>query len=77
MYVTKCIHRLTHSNPHIVRPFWLYTTVNFFKTFSPLPFCVCNIQKQNKKQKKNKNKKKKRKKKKKKKKITHLINEFN
>ena len=24
-----------------VRPFWIYTTVSFFKTFSPLLLCVC------------------------------------
>ena len=24
-----------------VMPFWIYTTVSFFKTFSPLPLCVC------------------------------------
>ena len=26
-----------------VRLFWIYTTVNFFKTFSPLPVCVLKI----------------------------------
>ena len=65
MYVTKCIHILNHPNPHIVRPFLLYITVGFFKTFSPFPLCVfvkiLIIFK----------------KKKKKKIITHLINEFN
>ena len=24
-----------------VRSFWIYTTVNFFKTFFPLSVCVC------------------------------------
>ena len=24
-----------------VRPFWIYTTVSFFKIFSHLPVCVC------------------------------------
>ena len=24
-----------------ISPFWIYTTVSFFKTFSPLSLCVC------------------------------------
>ena len=24
-------------------PFWIYTTLSFFKNFSPLPMCVLNI----------------------------------
>ena len=27
----------------VFRPFWIYTTANFFKTFSPFPVCVLKI----------------------------------
>ena len=26
-----------------MRPFWIYTTISFFKAFSPLPMCVLKI----------------------------------
>ena len=41
--IRLCFYSLSNqlSNWIFVRPFWIYTTVSFYKTFSSLPLCVC------------------------------------